>query len=536
MLFHRNATKRYRACPICPVPCSPFPFSSAPSTPLPLPFPGYWLLATDSCYITRVMSNIEIDRRPIWKIISSRILRPLLLILLGFLVSRAIYFTPPEGMTVPAMRASIVFAVCLFLWISEWVPPAATGLFAIAALPLFGVTGREETFALFGSEPIFFMLGGFFLAAAMLRTGLSSRMALWGLQRVGQTPMRLLLGIHLIGLFFSMVMPANAVVAMLLPLILEISRALQGKSAKIPMYVSGLFLALLYGTRIGSIATFLGSPRTPMTLALLQKLAPESRSIGFLDWMMLSFPMVAVMAFISFLLIRWWIPIDIESTKPAQEALWKTNRDLGKVSYAEAATAFIVVATVFAWMAFGRDQGLANIAIAASVSLFVFGILSWKDAEREVSWGVIFMFGGALCVGSALQKTGAAAWASERLLAPLADNPLLLLAVLSLLVKVFSEVISNNAVVAIMIPLALSMGSPSGLDPVAIALSIALPAGLIFALPAGTPSTALIFGSGFLRTTQVLKPGLLLGLFTWLTLLALAFFYWPLFGLTPTLW
>ena len=56
---------------------------------------------------------------------------------------------------------------------------------------------------------------------------------------------------------------------------------------------------------------------------------------------------------------------------------------------------------------------------------------------------------------------------------------------------------------AIMIPLALSVGRPSGLDPVAVALSIALPAGLIFALPAGTPSTALIFGSGYLRTAQV---------------------------------
>jgi solute carrier family 13 (sodium-dependent dicarboxylate transporter), member 2/3/5 len=482
------------------------------------------------------MASVEIDRRPIWKIITSHVLKPALLILFGLFAYQAVYVEPPEGMNVQALRASIVFIVCLVLWISEWIPPPATGLLAIAALPLLGVTGREETFALFGSEPIFFMLGGFFLAAAMLRTGLSSRMALWALQRLGQTPLRLLLGIHVIGLLFSMVMPANAVVAMLLPLILAIAKALQGSSPKAPLYTSGLFLALLYGTRIGSIATFLGSPRTPMTLALLQKLAPGSRSLGFLDWMLLSFPMVIAMGVISFFVLRWFVTIDIESTKAAQEALWRTNRDLGKVSFSEAGAGLIVFATIVAWMVYGRDQGLANISIAASVSLFAFGILTWKDAEREVSWGVIFMFGGALCVGSALQKTGAAAWASERLLAPLSDNPLLLLAVLSLTVKVFSEVISNNAVVAIMIPLALSMGSPSGLDPVAIALSIALPAGLIFALPAGTPSTALIFGSGYLRTAQVLKPGLFLGLCTWLVFLALAFFYWPIFGLVPTFW
>src|SRR5207249_4560738 len=139
-------------------------------------------------------AGVIVTRRR-WRILAERTCRPVVLArgLLGFLALRAM--APPAGLSAAAQSALAIFALCLVYWVTNVIPLMVTSLLAMVLLPTTGVLSAKDTYALFGNEAVFFILGAFILAASLMKCGLSTRIAIAVLRRFGHTPRTLLLSL-----------------------------------------------------------------------------------------------------------------------------------------------------------------------------------------------------------------------------------------------------------------------------------------------------------------------------------------------------
>jgi sodium-dependent dicarboxylate transporter 2/3/5 len=435
----------------------------------------------------------------------------------------------PDGLSREGQNAIAIFTLCFVLWVSNALPLSVTSLFAIVLLPVLRVMPAPRAFSLFGSPVVFFILGAFILAAAMMRSGLSTRLAVAFLSRFERSPRALLAGVVFSGGFLAFWMPQHAVAALLFPIVLKIAGALDIRP-KASLYGRALFLALAWGAVIGGVATFLGGARNPLALGILRD--HYDLTIGFLEWMVAVAPFsIALMAAAYFILTRF-IRLDIDDVTSAKEALHKEARELGPLSRQEKGVAIIMVLTVAAWIAAGRDVGIATISLLAAVALFVFDLIDWKSVEEYVNWGVILMYGGAIAIAAALHETGGARWLADTAMSRIGvagGLPVLLL--FAVVASLLTEAISNVAAVALLLPICFSIAEGAGIGPVSVVFFVAVPAGLAFALPMGTPPNAIAFSAGYYRLRDSVALGALLKIAALVLFAVTARFYWSFLGI-----
>jgi solute carrier family 13 (sodium-dependent dicarboxylate transporter), member 2/3/5 len=472
--------------------------------------------------------KVKIDTRPLPVVIIARWWRFPVFMLLGYALHYYHGQAPPDGLSVQGFRALIVFLTCLVLWVTHLLPLPVTGLFALVAPSLLGVMSPREALAFFGSEPVFFIMGVFILATALLKSGLSTRMALYLLKRSSKSPKRLVFHIMLTSALLSFIMSEHAVAAMMFPLLIVITKRLDFSPAG-GSYGRILFLAMAWGCVIGGIATMLGGARVPLAVGLLQEAG--NGTITFAEWTMAMFPLVLVLfAFCYFLLTRFF-PIDVETVAQADVAIAEQMRSFGRPLLEERFLGLLITAAIVCWIFFGQQLGMATIAILAVVLLFMFRVVEWRDLQERMEWGVILMYGGAIAISSILNSTGAGLWLAQTYIVPHLSTPWMLVIVLSLLTILLTEAMSNAAVVAILLPVGMSLAKQLELDPRVAAYVIASASGLAYALPMSTPSVGIAYSSGFLRLQEVILPAAIMVAFSWLTLLLTARFWWPILGI-----
>ena len=476
-----------------------------------------------------MIADVVIDTRPLWRIIVGRAYRPVVLAigLAAFVALRAM--PPIAGLSPAGQSALAVFARCLVYWVTNVLPLMVTSLLAMVLLPTTGVLSAKDTYALFGNEAVFFILGAFILAASLMKCGLSTRIAIAVLRRFGHTPRTLLLSLFLMNAFMAFFMSEHAVAAMTFPITVEIARVLKLERQQ-SNYGRALFLAMAWGTQIGGIATLLGGGRAPLALGMLRETTGQTYT--FAQWTLTAWPIVAVLLVAGWQVIVRFFPIDIASVRDADAVIEEKAIRLGRLSTKERSIGLIMLATLTAWILGGEDFGLATIALAAVVVLFLFDLLSWRDIEQYVNWGVLLMYGGAIALGSALNRSGAAGWIASITVGRWAGSPVAVIAMISALGIVLTEAMSHSAVVALLMPVALGIATQFGIDPRVMAPAVALPSGLAFTLPVGTPGNAIAYSSGYLRLRDMLVPGSMMVVIAWATFNLVAIYYWPLIGVT----
>src|SRR5688572_20295535 len=190
--------------------------------------------------------QVKIDTRPLPIVIISRWWRFPVFALLNFSLYYFYHQQPPAGLSENGFRVLLVFLACVFLWVTQLLPLPITGLFALVAPSLLGVIELRRAFAFFGDPAVFFILGVFILAAALYKSGLSTRMALHLLKSGSKSPKRLVFQVMLTSALLSFMMSEHAVAAMMFPLVVIISKRLsvtpEGSS-----YSRVLFLAMAWG-------------------------------------------------------------------------------------------------------------------------------------------------------------------------------------------------------------------------------------------------------------------------------------------------
>ena len=280
--------------------------------------------------------SVVVDTRPLSRILLERTVRPAILVgtalLYWFIVTRQ----PPAGLTEAGLKTLGIFVVCLVLWVTSVLPLMVTSLLAIIMLPLAGIMPASKAFALFGNEAVFFILGVFILAACLMKSRLSTRLALGMLRRFGKTPRTLLLSIYLLNAIMSFFMSEHAVAAMNFPIIVEIVDVLRLQKLR-SHYAKALFLSMAWGTTIGGVATLLGGARAPLALGMVKE--ATGQTFTFAEWALASLPVTLGMLLVGWIVITRFFPIDVTSIRAADALLDEKALALGRMSVREKAIA-----------------------------------------------------------------------------------------------------------------------------------------------------------------------------------------------------
>ncbi len=448
----------------------------------------------------------------------------------GPLLAAAVALAPtPEGLTMAGQRGLAILVLCVAWWLFTPVALAVTSLLGLALLPLLGVLPPGEAMALFGNQAVFFVVGVFILAAAMLRSGLSSRLALVVLRRAARSEDALAAGVLALSFGLCAVMVSHAVAALLLPIVLEIIRALDLKWNS--PAARRLLLSMAWGTILGSNLTLFSSARASLALNIYG-LHDGEGSIGFLEFTAATSGLCVLLAITAFLLLRRALPPEGLEIEPVVAELDGRVRGLGPIGAAEGKVMLVLFAMIAGLVTLGGTYGLGTVALFFSVMLFAVGALEWDEAQRDVNWGVVLLYGGAIAIGAGLDRSGAMSWAIHQVLPGAGMPPLFNLFAIIVIGMALTEFVSNAAVIALLLPALLSAAPDMGLDPRALTLVLSVATGLAFVMPTSTPAMAMVFGTGMVTTRGGSVHGILLLVAAAPLFWLFAAFVWPMLGWT----
>ncbi len=451
------------------------------------------------------------------------------ILLIGFIIFALLMFLPsPEGLSVAGKRALAIFTLCLTLWVTNYLPLAITSILGIALIPLFNVLTAVETFAIFGNRAVFFILGALIIAAAIYKTGIAKRVSYLFISKIDNSFENIILSIIGISYSLSLIMPEHAVAAILFPIVFQIVESLKLTPLE-SNFAKAAFLALAWGAVVGGITTFLGGARNILAVGLLENI--YGININFMQWAKFSIIYSLPLLIISYYVIIYYFKTEVKNIKQRLNTIGQQYHELGPISRDEKLLSLLFLIIISSWMFLSGRVDISVTAILGGVLIFVFKIINWEEIESYINWGIILMYGGAIVIATSLTRTGAAEWLSQTIFDFLPQSTIVMLIVIIIITKFLTEGVSNVAAVAIILPIAFSMGDILSLNPMIITYVVALTGGLAFMLPMGAPPNAIAYSSGYLEISEVVKVGFVLNIISMILLYVIALYIWPLLGL-----
>ncbi len=441
-----------------------------------------------------------------------------LIILISAVVSLAIYFLLPVDKVILKGLAILIFVAVL--WFTEALPITVTALLVPILAVLTGIFGVKEALSHFANPVIFLFLGGFALAAALHKHGLDRLIASYIMKAAGANSLLSVLGLFVSTAFISMWISNTATAAIMLPVALGLIANLKESSTTTEEFI---LLGVAYAASIGGIGTIVGSPPNAITAADL--------GMDFRDWLGIGIPFVLILmpiiVLILYLALRPKLPkgTGLDLSGLGQIVIDKNTYKL---------TAIFGV-TVLLWIFSGPLSSRLGIekefdsivAILAIFMLVVSGTIKWKEIEKFTDWGVLLLFGGGILLSALLTETGASKYLADLVRDHLSIHgpfPLILGAVL--FVIFLTELASNTATAAIMVPIFLALGQETmQRSPNAIALSVGIAASCAFMLPVATPPNALVFGTEKIRQRTMIKAGFFLNIVCGIVITIVSYYF-----------
>ncbi len=420
----------------------------------------------------------------------------------------------------------------LFLAIYMWLLTPVSFIFStfliIVASVGLGLLPREEAFSGFSSGTLFFLMGAFILAMTVEKHDLHKRIALSFLNHFGDSPKRFILGVTLVGAFLSMLMPEHGITALFIPILITVFLAAKRKNVLESNFGKANLLALSYGTSVGSIATFLGGARNILAVEIYSNYTGES--VSFVQWIVSTIPVSIVMMFIVyFVLIKVFTIEDIDMVH-IRRKIEKEIVLMGDFKMGEAKALGFLLSGFIAWAVLGQFFGMGVIAVALAFVIASTKTITWDDVESKMPWGTLFLYVGAVTLSLVLPRAGTLERITHFLLLYVGENPLLILAIFTILAVFVSGVMSNAAVTAITLPIALTTMDGMGVPLIVPMYTIAMASGFAFILPIGTPSAMLVYATGHLEARDFLKAGLILSVLGIITFLTVGLLWWKILG------
>ncbi|MBL7471418.1 SLC13 family permease [Robertkochia sediminum] len=467
-----------------------------------------------------------------------------LFIILGpvlFLIMQAI--DTPGGMPDAAWDVLSATLWIALWWVTEAVPIAVTALLPIVLFPLTGANDLVSTTASYGHKYIFLYMGGFMLAIAIEKWGLHKRIALHIISLIGTNVTRIILGFMVATAFMSMWISNTATSVMMLPIAMSIISQLKDNPDTVAdenaIFGKALMLSIAYSASIGGIATLIGTPPNLVLAGYVQEV--YDIEITFFQWLMFGLPISVFLLAISwYYLTRKAFTFKQKEFPGGKAEIQRLIAELGPMKREEKMVLTIFVLTAFAWIT--RSFFLQKIfpaiddtiiAMCAGIALFCLpakgsrNLINWEEAVK-MPWGIIILFGGGMALAAAFESSGLAVWLGNSMTL-LQFLPLVLLVVLIIAsVNFITEMTSNLATTAMLLPILAPVAISLGVNPYILMVATTVAASCAFMLPVATPPNAVVFGSGYLRIPDMIRTGIWMNIISIVLLSVFVYFLLPL--------
>ena len=460
---------------------------------------------------SRRASNIRIQNAERVVESQTRLIMFMTTILLSLLLTHIIR---DDSFTAAQVYVLFLLFFSIGLWITEAIPPFAVGIMIVGFLVFFlGQPGLEQDIQVvkfvntWSDSVIWLLLGGFFLAEGLRKTGIDIQVFHLVTRKFGQHPTRMLLVLMLATALTSMVMSNTATTAMMLAALMPLIKKL-GEGNE---FAKSLLLGIPASAAIGGMGTIIGSPPNAIAVDMINRMPQVEGRVDFLDWMIVGLPVALVLIVIFWLLLRrrYKMPdvVDLsilqqEDDQPAEKPRYMGGWSRKRVVWV------VLITTVLLWL----TDGLHPIPMAAVsgipiVVLTMMNIIGGDDVRR-LPWDTLMLVAGGLSLGLAIQETGLMDYFLAQLHS--ISMPLIILIICFAGITVFSSnIMSNTAAAAILIPAA---GLWDGVDPMILPLIIGYSASCALFLPVSTPPNAIAFSTGLLDQKEFRLGGLSIGI------------------------
>ena len=484
---------------------------------------------------------------------------------LGPLVGLIVYLMPMPSLTPQAhILAGIISWVCIW-WITEPIPLPMSAMLGAMLCVLCGVADVRKVFAPFADPIIWLFFGSFILAEVMAIHHLDKRFAyaIMSMKSVGNSTGRILLAYGVICGFLSMWISNTAATAMMFPIGLGIIYALadimgrQSTTSVDPTklrFGTGMMLMAAYAASAGGIGTPVGTPPNLIGIAMIEKFCKVK--IAFFQWMVFAVPLLLLLFGLLYVLMYYLHKPELASIEGSAEYVARERAQLGKWTRGQKNSLIAFAVTVALWLipgflavftgtdsavskAYGNYMPEGVAALVGAMLLFLMPV-NWKEREFTVSWsqatkidwGTLLLFGGGLTLGNLMFESKLAEVIGRSLLEMSGATSMWGITFGAIFIAILvSETSSNTASANMVVPVMISLAQAAGVNPVAPAIGATLGASWGFMLPVSTPPNAIVYGSGMIPITKMIRAGIcfdiLGGLVIWVGLWILL----PLVGL-----
>jgi sodium-dependent dicarboxylate transporter 2/3/5 len=457
----------------------------------------------------------------------------------GFFLAPAVFIAllalPLAGLSPAAHRLAAVMAAVIVLWVTEALPLPVTALLGAAASVALDVAPAKEVFAPFADPLMFLFIGAFILARGIFLHQLDRRVAyaVLSLPWVGARPARILVAFGAATALISAWISNTATTAMMFGIGLSILAALQSQTAGStmdPRYASALMLMTSFAASVGGLATPVGTPPNLIGIGFIRsQLGVE---VTFFQWTLIGIPVVTVL--FGFLAVYFNAvgPSGVRELPAGRELIRHEREQLGPWTAGQRSVALAFSLTVALWvlpgvaaliwgqgssiyLALSRRMPEGVAALVGAALLFILPgrngpAITWREAS-EIDWGVVLLYGGGFALGVLSFQTGLAEAVGRGLTGLLPGHGSFGLLVASVvLATILSETTSNTASANMVVPVVIAIGRAAGLDPLEAALGATFGASLGFMLPVSTPCNAIVYGSGYIPLSRMMRWGLAL--------------------------
>lgn len=410
-----------------------------------------------------------------------------------------------------ASRGVALLACIALLWLTEALPIYVTALLVPVMGALVGITNEagnvvtlKDALLGFASPTVFLVMGGFALAASLHVNELDKKLTQYVMAICGSNVLACVFGVFVLAAVLSMWMSNTATAALMLPIMLGLAETLP-QDESLGRNKVFMLLGVAYCCSIGGIGTMVGSPTNAI--------AAQELGYSFSDWLRIGMPLTVlllpVMVLVLFALFRPKLNFKFDRRKFEEYIPWTLKRVLAIVVFALVALAWIFGELI-------RDATHLPITDAwvALVGIFLIALLniaSWRQIADEVDWGVLLLFGGGLSLSALLSMSGGSYQLAVLLEQWVGNAPAFLVVVVVATFIIFlTEMTSNTAAAALLVPMFATIGVQMGLPREVLPVVIGVGASCAFMMPVATPPNALVYGTGLIAQRDMLRAGLLL--------------------------
>lgn len=431
----------------------------------------------------------------------------------------------PAGLAVEGQRVLAVVALAIALWAAEVLPAGVTGLLIVVALVVFrGVPGVREALVGFADPVAYFLIGVLTIGLAVSRSGLAERVAEIFLRHAGGRPRALYVQLLLSFPLLTLLLPSATTRTGILVHVYEQALTLSQVPRGAPL-AKAIMLALNSVNRLASTVLLTGGI-TPVVAAGL------IGGMSWTRWFLLMAAPYAVLLGLGAALIYVQYRRGFDGALPVL-----APRDRVPLSPVELRTALITGAASALWLTDALHHWHPALpALLAWVCLLApgIGVLSWSDFERGFGWANFFVIASSLSLAHALIRSGAGAWLATLVVQAspaFTRSPLLVVTALLVAAAALRLVIPNiTGFLATTIPVAMSIGAATGLNPVVCALAVTVAGDAVLYYPAQSASSLVVYERGHLTAPEIFRFGVWMTLLAALVVLGVALPWWALVG------